>query len=97
MTGLLGGVLFIASAAGLAGWAVMRWPWWPARLTAVLFHAMLALAVLQLSFLLVGAESPAWWRFVGLLLVVTPALVYVWLSAAWTVLFVRSRRHGAAQ
>jgi hypothetical protein len=89
-------VLFVACTAALAAWTVVRRPWWPASLTAVICHATLALVALQLSFVLVGAGSPAWWRFAGLLLVVTPALVYVWLSAAWTALFARSRRHGAA-
>jgi hypothetical protein len=97
MSGQLGGVLFVAATGALALWWIVRRPSCPATLMRVIGHAVLALGTLQLSALLVRADSPAWWRFSGLLAVMTPALVYTWLSAAWMALFVRAARHGAAR
>ena len=95
MSGLTGGVAFVAGTAALAAWLVVRRPWCPNTLLRVVGHAVLALLALQSTSLLVRPESPTWWRFVGLLTLITPALVYVWLSAAWTALFFRSARNGA--
>jgi hypothetical protein len=97
MSGQLGAVLFVAATGALALWWIVRRPSCPATLKRVVGHAVLALGVLQLSGLLVQPGSPAWWRFVGLLAVTTPALVYVWLAAGWTALFVRAARHDAAR
>lgn len=93
----IGGVLFVALTAALAVWIVVRRPWCPRSIGAVVGHAILALVALQLAFLLVHAGSPAWWRFAGLLVVVAPALVYTWLSAAWAALFFRAATRGAAR
>ncbi|HEU0304100.1 MAG TPA: hypothetical protein VFR32_05925 [Gaiellaceae bacterium] len=95
MSAQLGGVLFVVSTGALALWLVVRRPWRPSSMTKVVIHAICALLALQVAFLLVRAGSPAWWRFAGLLLVVTPALVYTWLSGAWAALFVRDARQGS--
>jgi len=92
MSGPMGGLLFVAATAALGLWVVVRRPWCPPTLGAVFFHAVLSLAALQVAFFLVGGNSPAWWRFAGLLGLVTPALVYIWLSAAWAALFWKSAR-----
>jgi hypothetical protein len=95
MSGQLGGVLFVAATGALALWWVVRRPFCPASLMRVIAHAALALGLLQLSALLVHADSPAWWRFAGLLVLMTPALVYLWLTAAWTALYVRGARQSS--
>jgi hypothetical protein len=95
MTGLIGASLFVAGTGALALWLVARRPWCPSSLKGVVGHAVLALLVLQVSSLLVRPESPTWWRFAGLLIVVAPALLYTWLSAAWTALFVKAARNNA--
>lgn len=88
----LGGVLFVAATGALALWLVVRRPWRPSSMMRVVLHATCALVALQVAFLLVSTGSPPWWRFVGLLVVVGPALVYTWLSGAWAALFVRDAR-----
>ena len=95
MSGQLAGVLFVASTGALAVWLVVRRPWRPSSMGAVILHPIVALVVLQLAFVLVGAGSPPWWRFAGLLVLVAPSLVYTWLSGAWWVLFVRDARQGS--
>jgi hypothetical protein len=95
MTGLIGAVLFVAGTGALACWLVARRPWCPSSLKGVIAHALLALVALQASSLLVRPESPNWWRFTGLLTVIAPALLYTWLSAAWTALFVKAARNNA--
>lgn len=85
----------MAGTAALALWAVVRWPWDPPSLGAVLVHAALAIGALQLAFFLVPQDSPAWWRFFGLLVLVGPALVYTWLAGAWAALFLRNARQGS--
>lgn len=97
MTGVLGATVFVAGAGALAAWIVARRPWRPGSLLGVVGHAVLALLAVQASSLLVRPESPTWWRFAGLLTVITPALVYLWLSAAWTALFYRSARDHTAR
>jgi hypothetical protein len=97
MSGQLGGMVFVAATGALALWFVVRRPWCPGTLKGVIGNAVLALLALQLSAQMVRPESPSWWRFVGLLAITTPALVYVWLSAAWTALFVKSAREGASR
>ena len=92
MNGQMGGALFVAATAALALWAVVRRPSCPGSLGKVFLHAALSLAALQAAFFLVGGSSPAWWRFLGLLMLVAPALVYIWLSAAWAALFWKSAR-----
>ena len=92
MNGQMGGTLFVAATAALALWAVVRRPWCPPSLWQVFLHAALSLAALQVAFFLVDGSSPPWWRFFGLLVLVTPALVYIWLSAAWAALFWKSAR-----
>jgi hypothetical protein len=95
MTGLIAASLFVAGTGVLACWLVARRPWCPSSLKAVIGHALVALVALQVSSLLVRPESPTWWRFTGLLIVIAPALLYVWLSAAWTALFVKAARNNA--
>ena len=95
MAGLIGAVVFVAGTGALALWVVERRPWCPATLKGVIGHAFVALVALQVSSSLVRPESPSWWRFTGLLLVIGPALFYTWLSAAWTALFVKSARNNA--
>jgi hypothetical protein len=95
MTGPIGAIIFAAGTGALALWVVVRRPWCPSGLKGVVGHAVLALLVLEASSLLVRPESPTWWRFTGLLIVIAPALVYTWLSAAWTALFVRAARNNA--
>jgi hypothetical protein len=97
MTGQTGGAVFVAATGALALWLVVQRPWWPGTLKGVVGNAVLALLALQLSALLVRPDAPSWWRFVGLLVIITPALVYVWLSAAWTALYVRAAREGASR
>jgi hypothetical protein len=92
MSGHIGGVAFVTATAALALWVVVRWPWHPASLKAVVAHAAVALSALELSFVIVHGDSPAWWRFAGLLLVVSPALVYTWLAGAWVALFAKASR-----
>jgi hypothetical protein len=94
MSGQTGGVLFVAATAALALWVVVRRPWCPPTLGAVFFHAFVSLAALQVAFFLVGGGSPAWWRFAGVLVLVAPALVYIWLAAAWAAIFWKSARQG---
>jgi Na+-translocating ferredoxin:NAD+ oxidoreductase RnfA subunit len=85
----MGAVGFVVATAALALWVVARWPWHPPSIGGVVMHACLALAVLQLSFVMVQSDSPPWWRFVGLLIVVGPALVYTWLAGAWAALLAK--------
>jgi hypothetical protein len=92
MTGLIGASVFVATTGLLAAWIVVRYPWCPGTLRGVVGHAVLALLALQASSMLVRPESSVYWRFTGLLVVIAPALVYMWLSAAWTALFVRGAR-----
>ena len=86
------GLAFVVATAALALWVAARWPWHPSSLKAVIAHAVVALAGLQLVFLAVSNDAPAWWRFAGLLALVVPALVYTWLSGAWAVLFFKAAR-----
>ena len=97
MTGPLGGVVFVACTGALALWVVVRRPWYPRSLPAVIGHAIVALSALEVSAVAVRPDSPSWWRFTWLLVIFAPALTYVWLSAAWTALFARSGRRGAAR
>jgi hypothetical protein len=91
MTGAIGGVGFVVATAALALWLVVRWPWRPPSLGGVILHTILALALLQLAFVMVQSDSPPWWRFAGLLVIVGPALVYTWLAGAWAALFAKAR------
>jgi hypothetical protein len=95
MAGPIGAVLFVVGTGALASWLVAHRPWCPSSLKGVVGHALLALVALQASGFLVRPESPNWWRFTGLLTVVAPALLYTWLSAAWTALFVKAARNNA--
>lgn len=91
MNEAIGGVGFVVATAALAAWLVVRWAWRPPNLAAVVLHAILALALLQLAFVMVHSDSPSWWRFAGLLGIVGPALVYTWLAGAWAALFAKAR------
>ena len=91
MTGEIEGVGFAVATAALAAWLVVRWSWRPPSLANVVLHAFAALAALRLSFLVVQSDSPPWWRFAGLLVIVGPAFVYTWLAGAWAALFAKAR------